>query len=82
MRRLIFVLIACFFMGCATAPQRADLLVRYPAQGKIIGYQVKGEVLWMYTAGDIDQDQHFVMDYDEFEKFVEFLKQQNKTLAN
>ncbi len=60
MKYLIFMTLIILMIGCA-GPQKADLLVRYSLQG---------EIVQVYSAGNIDQDQHFIVDYEDLMKFL------------
>lgn len=61
MKRLILVILV-FMIGCASVPRKADVLVRYPMEGKIV---------WMSDDGSVSRSPYFVIDYADF---LEFLK--------
>ena len=62
MKKLLAIIIVVLFVGCASVPHSADVLVRYPMEGKIV---------WMSEDGSMKRSPYFVIDHADF---LEFLK--------
>ena len=60
MKRLLLILV--FLIGCSSAPHKADLLVRYPMEGKIV---------WMSEDGSLKQNPYFIISHEDFLQFLE-----------
>lgn len=71
MKKIIFIIVVvCFFIGCASMPEKTEMLVRYP---------LKGEIVWSYTAGNTDQDPQFIINHDDLQKFIEWLEKEKSS---
>jgi len=70
MFRFITLCCAVFLIGCASVPRGADVLVRYPVEGKIV---------WMSEDGSMKRSPYFVIDHADF---LEFLKLEREIERN
>ena len=59
---IVLSLLLYWMVGCASVPSKADLLVRYPVEGKIV---------WMSEDGSMKRSPYFVIDHEDFLEFLE-----------
>ena len=59
---ILLSLLLYLMVGCSTVPRKADVLVRYPMEGKIV---------WMSEDGSMKRSPYLVIDHEDFLEFIE-----------
>jgi len=68
MKYFILAILFVVFTGCATVPQKADLLIKVPIEGNIV---------WMSESGNTTHDPYFIINYEDLMKFIEKEKEKH-----